>query len=64
MQKMAQVVQQGGRDQRIARTLSLAQRRGLQRMLQLGHGLAAVLFAAALFKETLYIRKGQSHGME
>jgi hypothetical protein len=57
VQQVAEVVQQRGGDQRIARAFGLAQRSRLQRVLQLRYGLAAVLFAAALFEREARCRQ-------
>ncbi|UUZ66149.1 hypothetical protein LP414_14605 [Polaromonas sp. P1(28)-13] len=54
---MAQVMQQGCGDQFIAGAFGLAERCGLQSVLQLRDGLAAVLLAAALFKQPLNVGK-------
>ena len=63
VQQVAEIVQQGGGDERVARAFGLAERRALQRVLQLGHRLAGVLLVAALGEQALDVFETQGHAI-
>ena len=62
VEQMAEVVQQGCSDQRRVGAGALGRMRGLQRVLELRHGLAAVHPAAVAIEERADIGQRQRHG--
>ena len=59
LQQVAQIVQQGRRHQVVVSPLGLGQGGALQRVLQLRHGLAAVLLCAAAGEQGFDVVEGQ-----